>query len=145
MKNRLHIKFVILGVAASLSGYSGVANANNKAFERMMAGESAIQGKKLDKLIAKADKHPLGSKENPVRVSRPEGQRAYLASLLCADGKTPAFSRVGNFGVGVFGNIVDGYEVTCAGSTPEKTIVMMDMYHAGRTESRTIEGFTKVQ
>jgi hypothetical protein len=122
-----------------------MSNAEARALDKMLAGESQTEGSELDKLIAAADKHPLGSDKNPVRVSGPAGQRAYLSTLRCADGKAPQFYRVGNFGVGAFGNIVDGYDVTCPGSSPEKTMVVMDMYHSGRTESRTIAGFTKAQ
>ena len=37
-------------------------------------------------LVAAADAHPLGTLENPVRVGGPDGERAYLARLRCADG-----------------------------------------------------------
>jgi hypothetical protein len=122
-----------------------MSDADSRAIDKMLAGESQTEGAELEKLLVEADKHPLGSDKNPVRVSGPSGQRAYLSTLRCADGNVPQFYRVGNFGVGAFGNIVDGYDVTCPGSSPEKTMVMMDMYHNGRTESRTIAGFTKVQ
>jgi hypothetical protein len=108
----------------------------------MMRGESALQGKKLDKAIARAEAHPLGSLENPVRASMPPGQHAYLAQLRCSDGQAPAFRRAGNVGVGVFGNIIDHYVLRCATGEPAEASVYMDMYHRGHTESRAVPGFT---
>jgi hypothetical protein len=116
--------------------------AEESRLDRMMRGESYLQGEELNRAIAEADKHPLGSKENPVRVSRPQGQRAYLAKLRCADGKAPSFNRRGNLGVGVFGNIVDLYDLRCDGSEPATSEVVMDMYHLGRSEDRPVTGFT---
>jgi hypothetical protein len=108
--------------------------------ERMLSGRSRHQGAELERLIAAAAAHPLGSKENPVRAAMPAGQRAYLRRLRCQDSKAPQFTRVGNFGAGVYGNIIDGYELTCAGAKP--VVVFMDMYHAGHVEDRPVAGFT---
>jgi hypothetical protein len=108
----------------------------------MLAGRSAMKGKKLERAIEKAAKHPLGSAENPVRAHMPQGQRAYLAKLRCADGKAPTYFREGNFGIGVYRNIVDGYRVTCDGSEPASSLVYMDMYHAGHVENAAVPGFT---
>jgi hypothetical protein len=88
-----------------------------------------------------AAQHPLGSRENPIRVSMPEGQRAYLDSLRCADGTAPAYQRIGNFGPGIYGSIIDGYEVRCPGAEPATLI--MDMYHPGHLETGTPPGFTR--
>lgn len=107
-------------------------------------GPDAPTGKKLEKLVKKAQKHPLGSKENPVRAEMPEGQRAYLGRLRCADGNAPAFGRVGNFGFGVFGRIIDGYRVVCQGSEPVETTIFMDMYHPGHIETVAVPGFAIV-
>jgi hypothetical protein len=107
----------------------------------MLAGRSAMQGKKLAKAIERAAAHPLGSAENPVRTEMPQGQRAYLARLRCADGKAPKFFREGNFGIGVYDNIVDGYRVTCEGSEPASSLIYMDMYHGGHVETAAVPGF----
>lgn len=82
---------------------------------------------------------PLGDKGNPVRVHTPNGQRAYLSRLACPDGATPTFSRVGSFGRGVYGTIIDGYDVNCAGKS---SMVFMDMYHPDYVEKRAVPGFT---
>lgn len=136
--------WMIAGLAlASLVSVSLAAPAHaDKTLERMMRGESALQGKKLDKAIAKAEAHPLGSLENPVRAAMPQGQRAYLAQLRCSDGAAPAFQRTGNVGVGVFGNIIDHYVLRCATGAPAEASVYMDMYHLGHSEPRAVPGFT---
>lgn len=108
---------------------------------RMLSGESAVSGSELDKAIADASQYPLGSRKNPVRASRPQGQRAYLSRLRCADLTRPEFSRAGNVGVGPFGNIVDAYTVTCEGSEPASQTIYMDMYHAGYEETEAVEGY----
>jgi hypothetical protein len=105
-------------------------------------GRKAPGGKTLAKLIEKAQEHPLGAKENPVRADMPGGQRAYLNRLRCADGKRPTYRRVGNFGIGVYERIIDGYEVVCEGSAPETSMVFMDMYHPGHKEAAAVPGFT---
>ena len=139
----MHMRIITIAFAASLlagCAATTTSGGGGPVLQRMLAGQSQTQGAQLDAALADASEHPLGSDQNPVRASRPEGQRAYLDRLRCADGSAPAYSRVGNFGVGAYGNIVDGYEVTCAGDEP-KTVVM-DMYHAGDVENRPVPGFT---
>ncbi|APE27379.1 hypothetical protein BMF35_a0550 [Aurantiacibacter gangjinensis] len=103
-------------------------------------GLSQTDGAQLEAAVEEAEAHPLGSAENPVRTAQPSGQRAYLSRLRCADGSTPAYQRIGSFGFGPYGNIVDGYEVRCPDADP-KTVVM-DMYHPGHVEERAVAGFT---
>jgi hypothetical protein len=102
-------------------------------------GGGGLTGDALTKAIANADKSPLGSKDNPVRVNMPPGERAYLNKLRCADGNQPSYDRAGSVGVGPFGNILDDYVVTCKGMAPVE--VYMDMYFE-ENETRTIPGFT---
>jgi hypothetical protein len=131
-----------LGLAAALAmaSFAAPASADDR-IERMMAGESWLQGKELDAAIKQADAHPLGSEKNPVRVTAPQGQRAYLTRQRCSDGKVPSFFRRGNVGEGPFGNIVDLYIVTCASGEPGESKVYMDMYHGGYMEERPLPGF----
>lgn len=110
--------------------------------ETDMFGFKVPGGKELAKLIEAAQAHPLGAKENPVRADMPGGQRAYLNRLRCADGKRPTYGRVGSFGAGIYGRIIDGYEVLCEGSTPDKSMIYMDMYHPGHKEPAAVPGFT---
>jgi hypothetical protein len=108
-----------------------------------LLGGGRLKGAQLAAAIDKAASHPLGSKENPVRVSRPQGQHAWLRRLRCSDDRAPTFERVGNFGPGVFGAIIDGYKVTCAGGvTPAESIIFMDMYHPDHDETAPPPGFT---
>ena len=130
------------GLAASLLG--AVPAQAGDPLEDMLAGKSSMKGKALEDAILRADEHPLGSEENPVRAAQPQGQRAYLARLRCADGKAPQFTRSGNVGIGTFNNIVDAYVATCPGSEPASSNIYMDMYHAGYVETRPVPGFTVV-
>ena len=128
-------------VALALTASPALADDTDKALDRMMRGESYLQGKDLEKAIEKAEAHPLGSAENPVRTTRPQGQRLYLSRLRCSDGKAPTFYRQGNVGPGPFGNIVDLYKVSCGEAEPRESDVYMDMYHGGFIESRIVPGF----
>ena len=89
------------------------------------------------------DGHPLGSRANPVRCHEPRGQREYLQRLRCADGSSPGYDRIGSYGLGPYGTILDGYEVICPGDTKSPR-VYMDMYHEGYVETEPAEGFTIV-
>jgi hypothetical protein len=133
---------VIAGIAAAVMLAGGPALPAAAQDEVDIFGFKVPGGKKLAKLIEKAQAHPLGSKENPVRADMPGGQRAYLARLRCADGKRPAFFRVGSFGPGPYERIIDGYEVTCKDSAPDKAMIFMDMYHPGHKEPAAVAGFT---
>lgn len=140
------VRKAILTVAAAtaLMGTVGLAPVPAAAqdFMELFGGRKAPAGKELEKLIEQAQAHPLGSKENPVRADMPGGQRAYLSRLRCADGGRPEFCRVGSFGAGVYGRIIDGYEVVCDGSEPAKSMIFMDMYHPGHREAAAVPGFT---
>lgn len=92
--------------------------------------------------VAAANAHPLGSRENPVRVGGPEGEHAYLGRLRCADGSQPRVGQRGSHGVGAFGSIVDAYPLDCGGAAPGKVVLVMDMYHAEHVENRAPPGFT---
>lgn len=90
---------------------------------------------------ARVDLAPLGSPENPVRADGVEGQHRYLSSLVCADGKPPAFERRGSVGVlSPYGTMMDIYELAC--ELPPSTMVHMDLYHPGHVEGRPVRGFT---
>ena len=92
--------------------------------------------------IAAANAHPLGSAENPIRVGGPDGERAYLARLRCADGSAPRIGQRGSGGVGAFGTIVDAYPLDCGAAAPGQATLVMDMYHSEHREDRAPPGFT---
>ena len=131
----------ISAICASAAGATGPNGPTTAADMRAMykeLGSPGLEGAALQKAIAEADKSPLGSEKNPVRVSMPAGERYYLGRLKCPDGKTPAFDRSGSTGIGPYGYTLDLYAVTCPGKAPVK--VYMDMYH-DQPEARPIPGF----
>lgn len=140
IKQPLRAAVLAISTLAMVATVPAVVQAQD--FTEMFGGRKAPAGKDLEKLIEKAQAHPLGSKENPVRADMPGGQRAYLNRLRCADGARPTYARVGSFGAGVYGRIIDGYEVLCKDSAPEKSMIFMDMYHPGHKEPAAVPGFT---
>ena len=80
----------------------------------------------------------LGSKERPVRAFMPAGEREYIMRLRCPGGNEPLFERVGSFGRGPYGNIIDGYSLKCGDA---ESILYIDMYHQSYREQETIPGF----
>ena len=116
MASKLFIALA-LGCAAMLPAAAQERPDEARDMARSM-GMEGLSGKKLAKAIAKAERNRLGSKANPVRENMPEGQRAYLARLRCADGGKPASTRRGNVGPGIYGNIIDHYTLTCRGAGP---------------------------
>jgi hypothetical protein len=140
MKQPLRAAVLALSALGMVAAVPAVVQAQD--FAELFGGRKAPAGKDLEKLIEKAQAHPLGSQENPVRADMPGGQRAYLGRLRCADGNRPTYSRVGSFGAGVYGRIIDGYEVLCKDSAPEKSMIFMDMYHPGHKEAAAVPGFT---
>jgi hypothetical protein len=92
-------------------------------------------------LVDAADAHPLGTIENPIRVGGPEGERAYLGHLRCADGAAPRIGARREAGVGAFGSVVAAYEVGCGAASGR---LVFDMYHEEHVETRAPAGFTYV-
>jgi len=129
-------------LAAMPSGIATARDRDSGSLERMMSGGPMLDPPELARAITEAEKHPLGSAKNPVRAAMPVGQRAYLASLRCSDGRAPAFQRAGNVGPGVFESIVDLYSVDCGAAAPGKVEIRMDMYHPGYVETRPVAGFS---
>ena len=125
-----------LVLAAALLASPAIAQQTSGSIEI----ESVLEGRKtITPDWAAINAVPLGGKGNPVRVHRPMGQRAYLSRLVCPGGGSPVFQRVGSFGMGVYGTIIDGYDVDCAGT---RHMVYMDMYHPDHIERRPVPGFT---
>jgi hypothetical protein len=105
-----------------------------------------------DSGIAAPDNPGYGeSRSAAIEVCKPEGERAYLARLVCSTGETATFDRVGGYGPRndlpadqplseqiasarrdplqpgeVDHHVVDGYEVSCGAS---KRLIYLDMYH----------------
>lgn len=82
---------------------------------------------------------PLGSKENPIRCAMVAGERAYVSRLRDQHNREIEATRLGSFGVGPYGNVLDGYSISSAGSPP--ATVYFDMYHLGYSEEQPVPGF----
>lgn len=127
-------------VSVSLTACAGAPKSQTVALDDLpMFG---AMPKDIDQRLQNASAHPLGHKENPVRVYMPEGEYAYLERLRCQNGTMPAFERIGNFGIGPFGHIIDGYDVKCPGSEPAQSTIFMDMYFPEYIETKAPPGFT---
>jgi hypothetical protein len=98
----------------------------------------------IDAQAAAAAAFPLGTPENPVRVGGPDGERAYLARLRCADGQPPRIGERREAGVGGYGSIVASYALDCGAAAPGRASLVLDMYHAEHREDRAPAGFTIV-
>ena len=94
-----------------------------------------------EQIAAAAAAHPLGTERNPVRVGGPEGARAYIARLRCADGSRPTVGPRSTGGVGAYGTLTERYPLDCGGAAPGRTALAFDFYHAEHVETRPAPGF----
>lgn len=137
----LLIAFIAAGLAVAQTPAPQIGQRTDSA-DRFAAGLGFDPNAGEDPAIAAAAAFPLGSSDNPVRVGGPEGERAYLARLRCADGSPPRTGPRTDRGVGAFGSIVSGYALECGGSAPVSTMLILDMYHAEHREDRAPPGLT---
>ena len=142
---------IALALAAALSLAAAPAAAQPKPGDRTISPEQMLRDfglgpdqEDLREALAAAAAHPLGTRENPVRVGGPEGERAYIARLRCSDGRPPQIGQRANAGVGAFGTIVDVYPLDCGNAAPGRFQLVMDMYHEEHRETRAPAGFTLV-
>jgi hypothetical protein len=140
---RLFVALTVLVAAPALAQPPREQSpAPREVLEALGAGNSDVV---IAEQIAAASAHPLGSLENPVRVAGPEGERAYLGRLRCADGKSPKIGRAAPAGVGAFGSLVDAYPLDCGAAAPGKVSLVMDKYHEENPEARAPAGFQMVR
>lgn len=85
----------------------------------------------LSPTVAVAQPGERGDQANPILANGPQGQQEYLGRLICPSGGPPDFTRIGSYGAGPDGHIVDGYAVFCPPSGPTYR-VFIDMYHRDR-------------
>jgi hypothetical protein len=133
------ITITMLAVSMLLVIQSGSAKLASLTQEQ---GAKKAQDKDKDKKDGKKVSGALGTKNNPVRCEDPRGERQYLNRLRCKNGNPPAYERIGSFGPGPYGNILDGYGVRCEDSS--EVVIFMDMYHEGYIEKEAVPGFTIV-
>jgi hypothetical protein len=127
----------LLFAAPALAQRLGARTATPESMVAQMSPASPEE--EMRALVAAADVHPLGTLENPVRVGGPEGERAYLARLRCADGSAPRIGARREAGAGAFGSVVGAYEVFCGAAAGR---IVFDMYHEEHVETRAPAGFT---
>ncbi len=113
---------------------------------RQMMEEMGLAPSRQDvaRAVERARGRPLGTAANPVRVSGPDGEHAYIRRLRCADGNAPRVGERHNVGVGAFGTIVDVWPLNCGDSAPGRFELIMDMYHDDYDETQAPAGFTLV-
>ena len=141
MRTPLIALLVIAAAAAPASAQQPRLGARTTSPEAMVAQMNpASPEEEMSRLIAAADAHPLGSQENPIRVAGPDGERAYLARLRCADGGAARIGARHEAGIGPYGSVVGAYDVACA--TAEGGRIVFDMYEEEHQETRAPAGFT---
>ena len=88
----------------------------------------------VDPKLTSTDPDYGHSKTKPIMVGDkddlkgPQAERDYLNTLRDEVGKPVRYQRIGSFGAGPDGHIIDGYNVET--STGKKLILYIDMYHA---------------
>jgi hypothetical protein len=146
MSGEIAMRLAYLVVAAAFAACPIPASAQDSDSPRGLMeslGMAPSKGK-VRKMVAKAEREPLGSAKNPIRTSGPAGERAYIARLRCADGTAPKVGIRGSVGTGPFGTIMDVYPLDCGESAPGAQRLFMDMYHEGHVEDRAAPGFNIV-
>ena len=132
--------FLALVAAPAAAQHQPHVGARTTSPEAMVAQMNpASPEEEISQAIAAADRHPLGSQENPVRVAGPEGERAYLARLHCADGTAARVGARHDAGVGPYGSVVGAYDVICPSGAGR---IVFDMYQEEHQETRAPAGFT---
>jgi hypothetical protein len=108
-----------------------------EALFQTMSSETPEQ--EMARLVAAAAAYPLGTVENPIRVGGPEGERAYLARLSCADGSPIRVGARSESGMGGFGAVTAAYAISCGGTTRR---LVFDMYHQEHVENQAPPNFS---
>jgi len=103
----------------------------------------ALFGAKINPDMTEVEKYLLGTEQNPVRVSGPEGSRAYLSRLICDNNEiVSAFARQGSAGISPYGTMMDVYVVICdTNKGAVEHTLFIDMYHNDYEEQRPAKGF----
>jgi hypothetical protein len=134
------IAALLLLAAPAFAQHQPRLGARTTSPEAMVAQMNpASPEEEMSQAIAAAEQHPLGSLENPVRVAGPDGERAYLARLHCADGNAVRVGARREAGVDPYGSVAGAYEVICGRETSR---LVFDMYQEEHQETRAPAGFT---
>lgn len=142
MRNRLILAAAaLLSTAVPSSALKPPRQESPAPQELLRAPAASADEEEMARAIAEADRHPLGSTLNPVRVGGPSGARAFIARLHCADGSVPKIGQRGKAGIGAFGTLVDIYPLDCGVAAPGRLDLVMDLYHEEHEENRPPPGF----
>ena len=135
--------FILLGGAALFA--SSILDAKPPRAESPASPEAlkafgeANSDDALAAAIAAADHHPLGTLDNPIRAAGPDGAKAYLARLRCADGSVPKLGAIAPGAADSYGTLTDLHPATCGAAPPINLFV--DVYHEEHAETRPPAGF----
>ena len=136
--------FPILAAAALLAAPAAAQKlgARTASPDQVLGREAASDPMaEAEQIAAAAAAHPLGTVENPVRVGGPQGARAYIARLRCADGSRPQVGPRSSGGVGAYGTLTERYPLDCGGAAPGRVTLAFDLYHEEHVEARPTPGF----
>ncbi|HEY5711054.1 MAG TPA: hypothetical protein VIT38_04090 [Allosphingosinicella sp.] len=137
MRRRPVLLFALAFATPAAAQELGARTTSPEAMMRQMNNGSPED--EMQRMIAEADAHPLGTPQNPIRVAGPEGERAYLAHLRCSDGTTIRVGGRREAGVGAYGSVVAAYDVACGAATGR---LVFDMYQAENVETRAPAGYS---
>lgn len=134
---------MLLAAALAASPAAAQKPGGRTATPQQVLGEMAPSDPvaEAERIAAAAAAHPLGSLENPVRVGGPEGARAYLARLRCADGSRPRVGARSTGGIGAYGTLTERYPLDCGAAAPGRVDLAFDLYHEEHVETRAPAGF----
>lgn len=139
----MRLRLFAIALILALPAAAQAATAQRATPRQMMVELGAAPSdEELARAIEQARGHPLGSRQNPVRVSGVEGEHAYMHRLRCADGNAPRIGDRVNIGVGVFGSIVDLWQLDCRDAAPGSFSLALDMYHDDHDETQAPAGLT---
>jgi len=134
----------ILAAAALLAAPAAAQKlgARTATPDQVLGQEAALDPvAEAEQIAAAAAAHPLGTVQNPVRVGGPEGARAYIARLRCADGSSPRVGPRRSGAVGAYGTLTELYPLDCGSAAPGRVALSFDFYHEEHVENRPAPGF----
>lgn len=134
----------ILAAAALLAAPAGAQKlgARTASPDQVLAQQAPLDPMaEAEQIAAAAAAHPLGSLENPIRVGGPEGARAYMARLRCANESRPIVGSRSSGGVGPYGTITERYVLSCGDFVPGRVTLHFDVYHEEHFERRAAGNF----
>jgi hypothetical protein len=136
------ILFLFVAAAAAPAAQAQKLGQRTAPPEQSMAGIGlGSSDAEYERERAAAATFPLGSLGNPIRVAGPDGERAYLARLRCADNSLPRIGAQRPGAAGGFGNVVDIAPLDCGAAAPGRAEILLDVYHEERVEAGPPPGF----